>query len=54
MANAKTESKFTRYEDRQKAKGLMKVHPWIPIEDEIKVKAYCERLRKSHAKKASK
>jgi len=55
MAKAKkVESKFSRYEDRQKAKGLVKVHPWIPEEDKVKHQAYCDRLRKAHSKKVSK
>lgn len=46
-------SKFQAYEERQKAKGLKKVHPWIPEEDEERVLRYCARLRRQYEKRQS-
>lgn len=43
-------SKFKAYEERQKAKGMKKIHVWIPVDQEDNVKRYCERKRKAHEK----
>lgn len=49
-AEAKQPDKYKRYEDSQKAKGLQKIHPWVPVEDVERAMKYCARLRKAHAK----
>ena len=48
------DDKYKRYEKNQKAKGLQKIHPWVPEGDVDRAMRYCERLRKAHAKKMKK
>lgn len=50
---AKPQDKYSTYAERQKERGLKKIHVWIPETEEDNVKAYCERKRKAHAKKAA-
>jgi hypothetical protein len=49
---AEEQSKFQRYEQKQKDRGYIKKHPWIPAEDSERFDRYVDRLRKAHAKKA--
>jgi hypothetical protein len=42
--------KYQRYEQNQRDRGLKKMHLWVPVGDEERVKKYAARLRKAHAK----
>ena len=45
------QSKYQRYEENQRGRGLVKVHMWVPAEDKQRALNYGGRLRKSFAKK---
>ena len=45
------ESKYARYERKQKERGFVKVHIWCPKGDQVAVKKYAEKKRKAHLKK---
>lgn len=36
------------YEDRQKAKGLTRISPWVPVEKVEKARKYCQKLCKEY------
>lgn len=42
--------KYKAYDERNKEKGVIKVHPRIPLRDKERVLKYCARLRKAYDK----
>ena len=42
------ESKFQRYERKQKERGYVKKHPWIPERDVERFDKYVAKLQKAY------
>ena len=45
------QSKYQRYEQNQRDRGLVKIHMWVPADDKQRALNYGGRLRKAMAKK---
>lgn len=45
------DTKFKRYDDNQRNRGMVKIHMWVPEDDRERALKYGGRLRKAYAKK---
>ncbi len=46
-----SETKYSRYEDNKRARGYVKIHPWVPEKDRAAIDRYIAKKVKAHEKK---